>query len=41
MMRVNLIGNYEGPYRMSGSEKLLILANIILLAGLVAYHHGL
>jgi hypothetical protein len=41
MIRVNLIGQYEGPYTMSGGEKLLILANLILLAGLAAYLAGL
>lgn len=34
MMKVNLIGDYEGKYRISVIEWVLGILNLVLLAGL-------
>ncbi len=37
MMKVNLSGDYEGKYRISVSEWVLGILNLVLLAALVLY----
>lgn len=37
MMKFNLIGEYEGQYRISGIEWVLVVLNTMLLVGLVLY----
>ena len=34
MMKVNLIGDYEGEYRISVIEWLLVVVNAVLLVGM-------
>ena len=37
MVKINLIGDYEGPYRISVVEWVLMILNMMLLMGLVLY----
>jgi hypothetical protein len=37
MMKINLIGDYEGKYRISIVECVLMVVNLVLLAGLVIW----
>jgi hypothetical protein len=37
MMKVNLIGDYEGAYRISVIEWVLMVVNLVLLAKLFLY----
>jgi hypothetical protein len=37
MMKVNLIGDYEGKYRISVIEWVLVVANVVLMVALVLY----
>jgi len=40
MIKVNLIGDYEGRYRISGIEWVLAVVNMVLLLGLVLLQCG-
>ena len=37
MMKVNLIGGYEGEYRISVIEWVLSILNLVLLVGVAFY----
>ena len=37
MMKINLIGDYEGTYRISVIEWVLVVVNVVLLVALVLY----
>jgi hypothetical protein len=38
MMKFNLVGDYEGPYRISVIEWVLVLLNVaVLVAGVIVW----
>ena len=37
MMRINLIGDYEGAYRLSVIEWVLVVVNSVLMIALFVY----
>jgi hypothetical protein len=37
MMKINLIGDYEGKYRISVIEWVLVVVNVVLIMTLLIY----
>ena len=41
MVKINLIGDYEGKYKFSGIEWVLVVVNAVLLLGLAIWQKAL